>query len=183
MLIASAIGSLRQLSELQYPKIVEAVSRMEAILREDPAGIHARSDFATRDRCRRIVEECARQSKTSEWDVAQSCGGVGQGALSQAAVSRCVAYYLLDDGLLGARERASGAAFPGANGGCDSFTGIRHLLYLASSCRAHRRQSWARFSSRRTQYGSDFTSDASAFGSTCAHSRPANSRPTCCRRG
>ena len=71
MFITSAIGSLRQLSELQYPKIVEAVSRMEAILREDPSGIHARSDFATRDRCRRIVEEAARQSKTSEWSVAR----------------------------------------------------------------------------------------------------------------
>ena len=71
MFISTAIGSLRQLSELQYPKIVEAVSRMEAILREDPSGIHARSDFATRDRCRRVVEESARQSKTSEWDVAR----------------------------------------------------------------------------------------------------------------
>src|SRR5690242_21941847 len=70
-LISSAIGSLRQLSELQYPRIVESVSRMEAILRQDPSGIHARSDFATRDRCRRVVEATARQSKVSEWDVTQ----------------------------------------------------------------------------------------------------------------
>jgi hypothetical protein len=39
--------SLRQLSELQYPKIVEAVSRMEAIA--PGPGRHSRSDFATRD--------------------------------------------------------------------------------------------------------------------------------------
>src|SRR6185295_3853857 len=36
LLLATAIGSLRELSELQYSKIVEAVSRVEAILSEDP---------------------------------------------------------------------------------------------------------------------------------------------------
>jgi cyclic beta-1,2-glucan synthetase len=96
--IADAIGSLRQLSELQYPKIVEAVSRMEAILREDPSGIHPRSDFATRDRCRRTVEAVARQSKTSELVVAQQVVELA----SQAApgqLERSVAYHLLDEGL------------------------------------------------------------------------------------
>ena len=98
MLIASAIGSLRQLSELQYPKIVEAVSRMEAILRQDPAGIHARSDFATRDRCRRVVEAAARQSKFSEWDVARLAVDLAQPA-PPGSREHCVAYYLLDEGL------------------------------------------------------------------------------------
>ena len=98
MLIAGAIGSLRQLSELQYPKIVEAVSRMEAILRQDPAGIHARSDFATRDRCRRVVEAAARQSKFSEWDVARLALDLAQPAVPGSR-EQCVAYYLLDEGL------------------------------------------------------------------------------------
>ncbi|MFN0101070.1 MAG: GH36-type glycosyl hydrolase domain-containing protein [Bryobacteraceae bacterium] len=98
MLIASAIGSLRQLSELNYSKIVEAVSRMEAILREDPAGIHARGDFATRDRCRRVVEAAARQSKFSEWDVARLAVDIALKA-PPGGREQCVAYYLLDDGL------------------------------------------------------------------------------------
>lgn len=98
MLISGAIGSLRQLTELQYPKIVEAVSRMEAILREDPAGIHSRSDFATRDRCRRIVEAVARESKRAEWDVASLAVELAQ-AGAPGSRERCVAYYLLDDGL------------------------------------------------------------------------------------
>lgn len=98
MLISGAIGSLRQLSELQYPKIVEAVSRMEAILREDPSGIHARSDFATRDRCRRVVESVARESKSSEWDVARLAVDLAARAAAGRR-ERCVAYYLLDDGL------------------------------------------------------------------------------------
>ncbi|MBL0156211.1 MAG: DUF3131 domain-containing protein [Bryobacterales bacterium] len=98
MLIASAIGSLRQLSELQYPKIVEAVSRMEAILRLDPAGIHSRSDFATRDRCRRVVEAAARQSKVSEQEVAQLAVELARKA-PPASRKGCVAYYLIDEGL------------------------------------------------------------------------------------
>ncbi len=99
MLIAGAVGSLRQLSELQYPKMVEAVSRMERILQEDPAGIHARSDFATRDRCRRQVEASARYSKRSESEVARIAVEL---AKSGATGSReqCVSYYLLDEGLL-----------------------------------------------------------------------------------
>jgi cyclic beta-1,2-glucan synthetase len=98
MLIASTIGSLRQLSELQYPHIVESVSRMEAILRTDPADVHARSDFDTRDRCRRTVEECARQSKYSEWDVARIAVELAVGG-SPGGRDQCVAYYLRDDGL------------------------------------------------------------------------------------
>jgi len=98
MLIAAAVGSLRQLSELQYPKLVETVSRMESILRQDPAGIHASSDFATRDRARRQVEASARHSKKSESEVAQLAIELAQ---TGAAGSRenCVSYYLLDEGL------------------------------------------------------------------------------------
>ncbi len=99
LLIAGAVGSLRQLSELQYPKMVEAVSHMEAILRGDPAGIHASSDFATRDRSRRQVEAVARHSKKSESEVAQVAIQLAQAG---AAGSRehCVSYYLLDAGLM-----------------------------------------------------------------------------------
>jgi cyclic beta-1,2-glucan synthetase len=98
MFISAAVGSLRQLSELQYPAIVEQVSRVEAILREDPSGIHARSDFATRDRCRRAVEESARQSDTAEWDVARQAVDLA-GRAAPGTREGCVAFYLLDEGL------------------------------------------------------------------------------------
>ena len=104
MLIASAVGSLRQLSELQYPEIVEDVSRMETILREDPSGIHSHSDFATRDRCRRVVEEVARQSKTSELVVARLAVELARQAPVHSREG-CIAYYLLDDGLLKLERR------------------------------------------------------------------------------
>ena len=99
MSISSAIGSLRQLSELRYPKIVESVSYMESVLREDPSGIHARSDFATRDRSRRIVEEVARKSRLTEWAVARQAVELSQQASADSRKG-CVAYYLLDEGLL-----------------------------------------------------------------------------------
>ncbi len=104
MLIAAAIGTLRQLSELQYPKIVEAVSRMESILCEDPADIHSRSDFATRDRSRSIVEQSARQSKTPEWIVARQAVDLAKQAPANSREG-CVAYYLLDAGLPQLEER------------------------------------------------------------------------------
>ena len=88
MLIAGAIGSLRELSELQYPRIVESVCRMERILQEDPAGIHGRSDFATRDRCRQAVETVARAA------VQLARGG------EEGSCKGCVGYYLLDAGKL-----------------------------------------------------------------------------------
>jgi cyclic beta-1,2-glucan synthetase len=95
--ISTAIGSLRHLSELQYPKIVEAVSVMESILRHDPSGIHGRSDFDTRDRCRRVVEESARQSSTAEWDVARRAVELARAA-APGTREGCVAFYLIDDG-------------------------------------------------------------------------------------
>jgi hypothetical protein len=96
--ISTAIGSLRQLSEMQYPVIVESVSRMEEILRGDPSGVHPQSDFATRDRCRQIVEETARQSKMPEWAVANLAVELAQDAPRNSREG-CVAFYLLDAGL------------------------------------------------------------------------------------
>ena len=124
MFIATAIGSLRQLSELQYPKIVEAVSRMEAILREDPSGIHARSDFATRDRCRRIVEEVGPPIE----DLRVERGAPGRRVGAEVARATVVKDALLSTCWMKdcrSLKSAWGGAFPGANGGCDSCTGIR----------------------------------------------------------
>jgi hypothetical protein len=63
--IANAFGSLRMLGGLSFTEIFEDVSLVEAELRGDPAGIYARSDFPTRDRCRRVVERIARGCATT----------------------------------------------------------------------------------------------------------------------
>ena len=45
---------------------------MEHILREDPAGIHPRMSFASRDHYRRIVQRLARRSPLDEEQVARA---------------------------------------------------------------------------------------------------------------
>src|SRR5690606_6900986 len=50
--ISNSIGSLRLLSMTDWREFVETVSVVEKILRDDPAAIYGRMDFATRDRYR-----------------------------------------------------------------------------------------------------------------------------------
>ncbi len=75
---ANAFGSLRILASLPFTKIFEDVSLVEAELRTDPAGVYARSDFPTRDRCRRQIERIAAHSKASELEVARAAIGLAR---------------------------------------------------------------------------------------------------------
>ena len=69
--IGNAFSSLRQLSLLDWRTIFEETSRVEHLLRLDPAGIYPQMDFETRDRYRHALEEIARRSKTAENTVAE----------------------------------------------------------------------------------------------------------------
>jgi len=64
--VANSIGSLRALVTIDWRDFVEEASQVEAILRDDPAGIHAAMDFATRDRYRHAVERLSRTSRHDE---------------------------------------------------------------------------------------------------------------------
>ena len=70
--VANSIGSLRLVGATDWPGLVEAASAVERILRTDPAGVHARMDFASRDAYRHAVEQLARRSGRSEGDVARA---------------------------------------------------------------------------------------------------------------
>ncbi|MFH0799880.1 MAG: glucoamylase family protein [Pseudomonadota bacterium] len=70
--IGNAFISLRQLALLDWKKCFERVSLVEQTLRQDPAGIYPRMDFATRDRYRRAVEDLHRGSGLTEDEVAKS---------------------------------------------------------------------------------------------------------------
>jgi cyclic beta-1,2-glucan synthetase len=106
---AQAFGSLRLLSQVEFTKIFEAVSLVEAELRLDPAGIYFHSDFATRDRCRRIVEQIARTSGKEELEVAHLA--IGLATAAEDPSHRHVTHYLLAEGVIqleqlaGARPR------------------------------------------------------------------------------
>jgi len=69
--IGNAFTSLRQLALLDWREIFEELSRVERVLRLDPAGVYAKMDFETRDRYRCAVEELARGSGEPELEVAQ----------------------------------------------------------------------------------------------------------------
>jgi len=71
MSCGNAFTSLRQLALLDWREMFEKLSRVEQILRRDPCGVYAGSDFATRDRCRKAVEELASASGRSEEQIAE----------------------------------------------------------------------------------------------------------------
>lgn len=70
--IANCVTSMRTLSAYDWSAFFERVSRVEALLRRDPDDVYARSDRATRDRCRHAVERIARHGERSEGDVARA---------------------------------------------------------------------------------------------------------------
>lgn len=67
----NAFTSLRMLALLDWREIFEKLSRVEQMLRHDPSGIYAGMDFATRDRCRRAIEDLAHAANQSEEKVAE----------------------------------------------------------------------------------------------------------------
>jgi cyclic beta-1,2-glucan synthetase len=69
--IGNAFTSLRQLALMDWRQIFEELSRVERVLRLDPAGVYPKMDFETRDRYRCAVEELSRGSGEPELGVAQ----------------------------------------------------------------------------------------------------------------
>jgi cyclic beta-1,2-glucan synthetase len=94
---SNAFGSLRTLGRLDYTKIFEEASLVEAELRTDPGGVYPRNDFSTRDLCRRAVERTARYSGLEEVDVARRA--IQLARESNDPATGHVAYYLLSSGL------------------------------------------------------------------------------------
>jgi cyclic beta-1,2-glucan synthetase len=71
-IVANCFLSLRLLSTTDWKKFFEQTSRVEQILRSDPAEIYTNMDFDTRNQYRDVIEEMARHSEKSEEAVAQA---------------------------------------------------------------------------------------------------------------
>ena len=117
--VANSIGSLRLLGAMDWRDFVESLSGVEQTLRDDPSGIYAQMDFATRDRYRHAVEAIAHLGSCSETEVARQ------------AVAQCVAAQLPDQ-----RRMHVGFCLIGAG---------RVALERALGLRATRRLVWARW--------------------------------------
>jgi cyclic beta-1,2-glucan synthetase len=70
-IIVNGVRGLRTLAAEDWNAFFEDVSRVEQILRADPAGVYTRMDFATRDRYRAVVEQLALATTRDEQQVAQ----------------------------------------------------------------------------------------------------------------
>ncbi|MEO5963120.1 MAG: glucoamylase family protein [Thermomonas sp.] len=103
--IGNSIGSLRALANMDWSEFVEDLSVVEQILRDDPAAIHGRMDFDTRDSYRHVVERLARATGLEEPEVARAALELAAAFMDATApkVARAigshVGFYLVDDGL------------------------------------------------------------------------------------
>ncbi|MDE3089674.1 MAG: cellobiose phosphorylase, partial [Chloroflexota bacterium] len=97
--VANCIISLRTLAAQDWQVFFETVSRVEQVLRDDPANVYARMDRETRDRYRKVVEELAHATGKDEQQVTRAAIGLAQtNSLPATPRATHVGYYLLDAG-------------------------------------------------------------------------------------
>ncbi|MBS4059981.1 MAG: hypothetical protein KG029_06245, partial [Bacteroidetes bacterium] len=99
-IVANCFGSLRLLAATDWRDFFEQTSRVEQILRGDPARVYASMDFKTRDSYRSVVEELARHSTLSEEQVALTAVELARNVPGDKAQGRQghIGFYLRDAG-------------------------------------------------------------------------------------
>ena len=99
--VANCILSLRTLATQDWEAFFENVSRVEQVLRCDPANVYARMDFDTRDRYRGVIEELAQATGRDEEVIARETIRLAEETeRSEERPSRTnhIGFYLLDAG-------------------------------------------------------------------------------------
>ncbi|MBT2188355.1 GH36-type glycosyl hydrolase domain-containing protein [Sphingobium nicotianae] len=94
--VSRAIANLAVISTIQWKEFFDRTSRVEAILRRDPAGIYPHMDFDTRDRYRHAVEQLSLRGDLTEWSVAERL--LAQCRSDGDEPSAHVGYWLVDKG-------------------------------------------------------------------------------------
>jgi cyclic beta-1,2-glucan synthetase len=95
--VERAVRALRLFAEIDWKDFFEETNRVEAILREDPAHVYARMEFATCDAYRKAVEELAWATGTAEEDVAGRAIALARDMLPDERRGH-VGFFLVDDG-------------------------------------------------------------------------------------
>ncbi|HEX6706100.1 MAG TPA: glucoamylase family protein [Albitalea sp.] len=100
--VSNSIGSMRLLGSMDWREYVETLSHVEQALREDPADVYARMDFATRDDYRHAVEQMAKTSPLAEHELARAAVELAAEAATRRSPATGheshVGYYLVDRG-------------------------------------------------------------------------------------
>ena len=112
--IGNSIGSLRALASTDWREFVETMSVVEQKLREDPADVYGRMDFATRDHYRHVIERVARHARLPEADIARKAVQLAHEAAAHNALERTchVGYFLLDARGVGILESETDCRLP-----------------------------------------------------------------------
>ena len=97
--VGRAISNLRTIASISWKDFFCRTSRVEAILREDPARMYQRMDFETRDAYRRAIEQLARRSLYSELEVAERAVACARQAVGGPLRHTDVGYWLVDEGV------------------------------------------------------------------------------------
>ncbi|MGB5488989.1 MAG: glucoamylase family protein [Lysobacterales bacterium] len=97
--ISRSINALRLLDTIDWKDFFDAVSKLEAELALDPAGVYAAMDFPTRDRYRKVVEGIAWQLGRTESEIAGEVLAAAHSAPPTDVRRRHIGYYLIDRGL------------------------------------------------------------------------------------
>ncbi len=100
--MSNSINSLRFLAKMDWREFVESMSVIEQILREDYRGIYGGMDFYTRDIYRHAVEQIAKNSKKSEFEIARAALQLARKCASEFPAEKRkshVGYYLMGPGL------------------------------------------------------------------------------------
>ena len=102
--VAACFLSLRLLSAMDWKDFFEQISRVEQILRTDPAQVYVRMDFDTRNSYRTVIEELAQHSVMSEEEIALTAIEIALGGPEDNTQDKPVGrkahvgYYLRDAG-------------------------------------------------------------------------------------
>jgi hypothetical protein len=105
------IQSLRLIGELDWDELIEPISYVNAILREDPAGVYSRMDEITRESYLTAVSDLAEHSHASEIEIARMAVHLAREVEGQNPTDRDtmrrrhVGYYLIDRGVNLLRSR------------------------------------------------------------------------------
>jgi len=98
-IVANCFLSLRLLLATDWKDFFEQISRVEQILRNDPAEIYAAMDFDTRNKYRSVIEELAHYSDFTEEQVALAAVELAHNADENALQKqKHVGFYLIDAG-------------------------------------------------------------------------------------
>ncbi|MBL7661248.1 carbohydrate-binding protein [bacterium] len=99
--IANTITSLKTLSYVDWKEWFESISKVDLELSLDPTRLYGKSDFNTRDRCRKHIERIAKRSELNERQIAAKALALAEhGASSDKhSAQASVIYYFLDPGV------------------------------------------------------------------------------------